>query len=301
MPMSKIRFPRYFHRKSDIKALIVLVLLVVVCVGFFWLASDRAETHDVEQTADSIEGKTREKAAEREQEPFYYDQGQPKAERFVFDPNTADSTQLLRLGLSPYMVRGIYRYRAKGGIYRRAEDFGKVPGLTQKQYRELKPYIRISSDYLPAADLAEVRSHPERDTLRAYHKTNELHSVSPNCADTAQLMRVPGIGSYYARNIIRYGEKLGGYVSVDQLSEIEDFPEESKKYFVVEEVNVKKMNVNRLTLNQLKRHPYMGFYRARAINEYRRLHGPLKSLTELRLLPEFSPEAISRLEPYVEY
>ena len=40
-------------------------------------------------------------------------------ETFFFDPNTADSTMLLRLGLSPWQVRNIYKYRARGGRYHR--------------------------------------------------------------------------------------------------------------------------------------------------------------------------------------
>jgi DNA uptake protein ComE-like DNA-binding protein len=122
-----------------------------------------------------------------------------------------------------------------------------------------------------------------------------------NSADTTSLQTVPGIGPYYARQIVRYGERLGGYVSVSQLDEIEDFPLESKKYFVIKDSTPRKLNVNRLTLNELKRHPYINFYQARAITDYRRLHGPIRSLDELRLSKDFSSEAISRLSPYVEY
>ena len=61
------------------------------------------------------------------------------------------------------------------------------------------------------------------------------------------------------------------------------------------------MNVNKLTLNELKRHPYLNFYQARAINDYRRLKGPLKSLDDLSLLPDFTPQDIERLRPYVEF
>ena len=61
------------------------------------------------------------------------------------------------------------------------------------------------------------------------------------------------------------------------------------------------MNINQLSLNELKRHPYINFYRARAIEDYRRLHGPIKSLNDLRLSKDFPPEAIARLESYVEF
>jgi nucleotidyltransferase/DNA polymerase involved in DNA repair len=53
--------------------------------------------------------------------------------------------------------------------------------------------------------------------------------------------------------------------------------------------------------NELRQHPYINYYQARAIVDYRRQHGPLKSLKELSLLPDFPDEAIRRLEPYVCY
>ena len=105
----------------------------------------------------------------------------------------------------------------------------------------------------------------------------------------------------YASQIIRYGQRLGGYVSIDQLDEIEDFPQASKQYFVIANAHPKRMNINRLTLQQLRRHPYINFYMAKAITDYRRLHGDIKSLNELRLSKDFTDEVIQRLEPYIEY
>ena len=61
------------------------------------------------------------------------------------------------------------------------------------------------------------------------------------------------------------------------------------------------MNINRLTLQQLRRHPYVNFYMAKAITDYRRLHGNIKNLNELRLSKDFTDEVIRRLEPYIEY
>lgn len=240
----------------------------------------------------------------------YYATSARKIERFPFDPNTADSTQLLRLGLQPWQVRNIYKYRAHGGIYRQKEDFARLYGLTVKQYRELEPYIHISADYQPASTLVGDRRsmrdrgdsvNGRRDTLRYPVKLKEDEHVVLNTADTMQLRKVPGIGSYYAKEIIRHGRWLGGYVSVDQLDEIEGFPPEAKKYFVIQDATPTKLNVNRLSLQQLRRHPYINYYQAKAIVDYRRLHGNIKSLQDLRLLKDFPPEAIERLEPYVEY
>lgn len=226
---------------------------------------------------------------------------QPQQESFPFDPNTADSSQLRRLGLQRWQIRNIYKYRSKGGIYRTKEDFARLYGLTVKDYRRLEPYIRISKDYQPASTLVGERPHYERDTLLRPIKIDSTSHIVLNTADTNQLKRVPGIGSYYAKEIVRHGKWLGGYVSVDQLDEIEGFPQEAKRYFTIEQPAPQRLNINKLSLQQLRRHPYINYYQAKTIVDYRRLHGKIESLRQLSLSKDFPPEAIQRLEPYVEY
>jgi DNA uptake protein and related DNA-binding proteins len=292
----------FYLQKSDRKVILTLLLVIVIALGVIFIVGGESE-EEVPQK-DSLARTSNYYVAPK------------KTELFVFDPNTADSTQLLRLGLQPWQVRNIYKYRAAGGIYREKTDFARLYGLTVKQYRELEPYIRISDDYLPASTLLKHEKRSYRDVARDstrqdhasalsnYHyqpKISAGETVVLNTADTTDLKTVPGIGPYYARKIIQYGERLGGYVSVDQLDEIEDFPSEAKSYLVIRDAHPQKLNVNKLSLNELKRHPYINFYQARAITDYRRLHGPIHSLQDLRLSKDFPPEAITRLEPYVEY
>ena len=143
----------------------------------------------------------------------------------------------------------------------------------------------------------------EHDSVVAHYqaKIKPGEHIVLNTADTTQLKMVPGIGPYFARKVVQYGERLGGYVSLDQLDEIENFPLDAKDYLVIENAHPRKLNVNQLSLNDLKKHPYINFYMARAITDYRRLHGPLRSLNDLRLSKDFTPEAIARLLPYVEF
>jgi DNA uptake protein ComE-like DNA-binding protein len=224
-----------------------------------------------------------------------------KTERFPFDPNTADSMQLLRLGLRPWQVRNIYKFRARGGIYRRKQDFARLYGLTVKEYRELEPYIRISKDYLPAATLVQKEVTADRDTMLYPVKIKDGQQVVLNTADTLQLRKVPGIGSYFAKEILRHGQWLGGYVSVDQLDEIEGFPAEAKKYFTVKNARPRLLNINKLTIQQLRRHPYINYYQAKTIADYRRLHGTIHSLDDLRFSKDFPEPVIRRLAPYITF
>lgn len=290
----------FYLQKSDRRVVLTLLAVMVVALGIIFLTGGERDGETA--SGDSLALRQNSK----KQSNTYYYVAPKKVERFAFDPNTADSTQLLRLGLQPWQVRNIYKYRAAGGIYREPKDFAKLYGLTVKQYRELEPYIHISSDYLPASTLVERKQASQsvvRDSSQHHYlvKIRETEQVVLNTADTTTLKTIPGIGPYFARKIVQYGQRLGGYVSIDQLDEIEGFPQEAKHYLVINQPQTQKLNVNRMTLDELKRHPYINFFQAKAITDYRRLHGPLHSLNELRLSKDFPPEAIKRLLPYVAY
>jgi len=231
----------------------------------------------------------------------YYRAGTSTPELFDFDPNTADSTTLLRLGLQPWQVRNIYKYRASGGVYRRPVDFARLYGLTRKQYLALEPYIHISSDYAPASSLYQPETRETADTVSHHkHKLAAGESIDLNAADTTLLQRVPGIGSYFSHQIMSYRNRLGGFYSSHQLLEIDNFPQQALPFFKISG-DVNRINVNQLTLNELRRHPYINYYQARAIVDYRRLRGPLKALDDLRLLHDFTPADIERLSHYVSF
>ena len=316
-------------RKSDIKAIIFLLVLLIG-IGVLFITLDNNVELPADSTTDSAlaakdsagyygQGGYGYRDAEGRphhgrRSPYYSSYGSAGAaaghngQRFSFDPNTADSTQLLALGLPPWMVRGIYKYRAKGGIYRSPEDFARIPGLTQMQYEQLHPYITISSDYQQAA--APARNNDEnkpaapRDSVQYPQKLRPGQYLDINTADTTELKKIPGIGSYYARLIADYRNRLGGFTSMDQLKEIDRLPKDvanSTADYLDIRKSVRKIAINKLSMQQLREHPYIGYYRAKAITDYRRLKGDITSLQQLSLLPNFTPEDIKRLEPYVEY
>ena len=316
----------YLHR-SDRKVILVLLLFITGCLGLIiFVGKQTAETSGtktdsvISQKPASFSGKGQLPEVETEE----------GIHLFPFDPNTATAEQLQQLGLSPFQVRNIIKYRSKGGVYRSPMDFARLYGLTRKQYRDLEPYITIGDDYEPASTLASVQAYIarkeadkqaaheayeaykakntykpykeyDRDTIRYPLKMKVGEHVNLSSADTTQLKKVPGIGSGWARAIVNYGKRLGGYVAVGQLQEIDGFPEEALPYFSITNPHTEKINLNTATIAQLRKHPYMNFYQARAVSDYRRLKGKLTSLSQLRLLKDFTPEAIERLRPYVEF
>lgn len=292
----------FYFTKSDRKVILFFLFIGVVAFALFhFLGKGTPYGEEVAEDSLYMHNSPISSVKERRRYPYYRQGQEHVAEVFPFDPNTADSTQLLRLGLRPWQVRNIYKYRAAGGVYRKASDFARLYGLTQKQYRALEPYIRIGDDYRPASLLVEKAAPVQRDTLKYPVKMAATERLQLNLADTTDLRKVPGIGRYFAHEIVNYRTRLGGFYSTQQLLEIEGFPADALKYFEIGSGEIKKLNVNRLTLAQLRRHPYINFYQARAITDYRRLKGDVRKLDDLRLLKEFSDRDIARIGHYVTF
>lgn len=133
-------------------------------------------------------------------------------------------------------------------------------------------------------------------------KEAPVEAIDLNVADTTALVLLPGIGSYYAKRIVEYRELLGGYVSVEQLKEINGIQDSVLRWFVITDtVPVRKININKLSLSKLRNHPYVSFYQAKAITEYRGSEGDIKSPAQLSFMEEFSEQDLIKLEPYLSF
>nr|WP_308570538.1 helix-hairpin-helix domain-containing protein [uncultured Prevotella sp.] len=300
----------YLQRNDRRAILVILVVVVVALAAVFFIGGRNRRSLSL---TDSLDQPLRQQERWRQGYPYSKGYGgsfsQQGLQLAPFDPNTADSTQLLHLGLAPWQVRSLYHYRAKGGIFRKPSDFARLYGLTKKQFRTLAPYIRISDDYAPAAGLYPQTGNrsPEdlkhEDTIHYSYpvKLKLGQQISLNASDTSSLQKIPGIGSAYARAIINYRNRLGGFYSVKQIEEIGGVPPEAEKYLKVSPSGIHRLKINQLTVNQLRRHPYINFYQARTIYDYRRLHGPIKNLNQLANDRDFPPAEIARLAPYIDY
>lgn len=191
-----------------------------------------------------------------------------QVESFRFNPNTASVEELQRLGFSLKQAQSIDNYRNKGGRFRRKSDFAKSFVVSDSIYRRLEPYIDI-----PKLDI--------------------------NLADSAAFDTLPGIGGWFARQMIEYRERLGGYSYPEQLMEIRNFDREkfdklSDLIFISPQTAV-PYPLWTLPEDELKRHPYIGSA-AHGIVLFRNSQPKEKwSIRELERNRVLSPENAERL------
>ena len=135
--------------------------------------------------------------------------------------------------------------------------------------------------------------HEKKDTI-----------LDLNHCDTTDLQYIRGIGRYTANQIVKYREQLGGYYSVQQLSE-EPFAklrlDTLTQHFTVDTTVIRRLSVNTASAEKLQRHPYLRYSQAKAIYTLRRKRIVLHSIDDLRPLPELSDSDLYRLAPYLSF
>jgi DNA uptake protein ComE-like DNA-binding protein len=125
-----------------------------------------------------------------------------------------------------------------------------------------------------------------------------------NAIDTSSLQMLKGVGPATASRIKKYGNQLGGYYDVSQLSEIKGlYPNVLallQKSLTVDPTGIRKININKASLEKLKAHPYIDFYQAKVIIGLRTSRKGIKDLRELSEFKEFSAEDLEKLKWYLE-
>ena len=219
----------------------------------------------------------------------------------VFDPNTADSSTLVHLGFKPWQAKNMVKYRAAGGKYRKPEDLKKLYGMTDSMYQALTPYIYIAREEVDSVAVDSLR----KDSLPRWEEENKDTILNLRTADTVELKMIHGIGSYRARQIVRYREQLGGFVSVEQVLEakgMENVDADSLlAHFWIDSVKIEPMNVNSVGVQRLSRHPYLRFEQAQAIYELRRKKIRLDSIQQLQQIECISAETLEKIAPYLNF
>ncbi len=122
---------------------------------------------------------------------------------------------------------------------------------------------------------------------RPYQRQKPLR-LELNRADSASLVKLYGIGGYYASRILEYRSSLGGsFGSVYQLLEIWGMDsvrfEQLLPYIYIDSSTIRKIDYRNMPLDSLSLHPYIGKFSAKGIVRYRETY-PQEEISIKKLL-----------------
>lgn len=130
-------------------------------------------------------------------------------------------------------------------------------------------------------------------------------TVDINRSDSVQWEALPGIGPGYARRILRYRDRLGGFVHPDQIGETYQLPDSVfqriRPYLkMASSEPIRRISLNAGSIDSLGRHPYIGYSRARLIVRYREQHGSFTELEQLLDIETFDRSWMERVQFYLK-
>jgi len=214
---------------------------------------------------------------------------QKEPEYFYFDPNTATKEDLEKLGFLSWQSDNIIKYRNKGGYFNSSDDLDKIYGLEQEFTDKLKPWVKIDSTNL--------------ENITPKTIDNSEINIEINSASAKDLQRLSGIGPSYSKRIIAYRDKLGGYISVEQLMEVYGFTDELfesvKNSFTIDLTEINKININKAEFAEIISHPYIDKEITMNILNYRKFKGEIKTTEELLKQKAINEETYNKISPYI--
>jgi competence ComEA-like helix-hairpin-helix protein len=222
-----------------------------------------------------------------------------KGQLFYFDPNVLPLEGWKKLGMREKTIGTILNYLHKGGHFNKPDDLKKIYGIRPDEYTRLEPYIRIAR-----TSLAETSAVKNPESKKEPFSSGPRYAVVDiNTADTSAFIALPGIGNKLALRIVNFRDKLGGFYSIDQISETYGIPDsvfrKIKPFLKLEANLVKKFNINTATKDEMKSHPYIKWNLANAIVEYRSQHGNFLSLEDLKKISLITPEVFDKIKFYL--
>jgi DNA uptake protein ComE-like DNA-binding protein len=291
-----------------------MVLLVLCLIAAGWVTYEQwIRPATVEDAVDLHLTWWRMQDSIKVKEKEYRHQGR-KHERiqlFAFDPNHLPTEQWMQLGLSERQAGAIHHYEEHGGKFRVKADVARMHVVDADLFAQWRPYIQLP-DSLPRRQWKTfaARSFSPRDSAsgpggKSFAREDRNRVVELNSADSTALVTVRGIGPSFARAIIRYRDRLGGFVSLDQLNEVyilrdkPDAVERIRQQLTLDLGLVKMIHLNSCTVEDLGPHPYAGWKLAKVLVAYRQQHGPFPNVDGITGCVLVTDSMRDRLAPYL--
>ncbi len=139
-------------------------------------------------------------------------------------------------------------------------------------------------------------------------KATPVQKIEPfdiNTADTSQLQQLRGIGPKLSARIIKYRDKLGGFISQSQYQEVYGLDslvlDRLGGYtYIAAGFQPKQININTADFKTLVAHPYLNYQQVQRIVRYRDRHGKLTSIEDLVTLGLLEKTSFEKVKPYLK-
>lgn len=219
---------------------------------------------------------------------------------YPFNPNFISDEKAYRFGMTLIQIQRLSDFRKQGKFANSANEFQRVTGVSDSVLKVMAPRFKF-----PDWVTNPSNSNYSKSNWKEFPKKQAIAILDINQATKEDLMKVVGIGDAISDRIIKQKELLGGFVSMDQMTEIWGLSPEViydlNKYFVIKSnPNTKKININSASIKELGQFYYFRYPLSKNIVTYRSMNGVIK-IEDLSNIKGFPLDKIKIIALYLEF
>ncbi len=278
--------------KRSKRGLLVLILASLGLIFFprVYMFFQKEEAFVINSEKIAEFERTHKKFEKRNYSNYYSKKKKYKAPDSKFNPNTYSLSDWMNLGLSEKQSVVVLKFTSRG-IYSE-QDLKRIFVIPDILFELIRDSVVYPERF---------QNSPNQESFKKQAK--QITLINLNTADTTEFIKIYGVGAFYAKQIIRYREKLGGFFKKEQLFEVwkmtTDAYDKIKDHVFISEKDVKRININSVTIEELKVHPYLKWNQANSIIKMRIQRNGFKNIEEIKESVLIDSETYEKLFPYL--
>ena len=286
-----INFRSHFEFNKQERSGIFYLLVIIFSLQLTYIiinktVTDSSETNfaldmDVQKLLDSIREHSK-------------TQDSPKL--YPFNPNFISDYKGYTLGMSNKEIDRLLLFRSENKWVYSAKEFQNVTLISDSLLYELAPLFRFPE----WTQQTKVEKNEGFENLTL----NREEYKDLNLATAEDLKYIYGIGDKLSARIVKFRNRLGGFMVNEQLYDVYGLEEDVvsrvlKKYSVKQQPVIRKININTATAGELEQLIYLNQDLAFQIVTYRDSVGIIQSFNELKKIEDFPSDKIDRIKLYL--
>ncbi|MCZ8331097.1 MAG: helix-hairpin-helix domain-containing protein [Flavobacterium sp.] len=280
------------YSKSQRIGIIFLFILIFVCQGIYFF-------NNFNSTENSPKEKAQWLSFQKEMDSLKLFKSNFKPTIYPFNPNFITDFKGYKLGMSVVEIDRLLAFRKQNKFVNSAEEFQQVTKVSDSLLKKISPYFKFP-DWVK-----NKKSFNNSYEKKDFSKPEKKFFLDINLASQEDLIKVYGIGEGLSKRILEQKEKLGSFVSMEQMNDVWGLSPEvienlNKSFFVKNTSAIKKMNINSASIKELSQFPYFKYNLAKEIVTYRTMNGDVK-IEDLTKIKGFPVEKLKIIALYLEF
>jgi len=221
---------------------------------------------------------------------------------YPFNPNFISDYKGYKLGLSVQEIDRLLVFRKEDKYVNSAKEFQNVTKVSDSLLTAIAPYFKFP-DW--ANQKRELKVNKEYSNL-AFAKKGKIVQIDINLATKEDLIKIYGIGEAISIRILSQKEKLGGFVSMEQMNDVWGLSPEVianlNTHFKISKLpNIIKIDVNNASIKELSQFFYFKYELAKQIVRYRSMYGNFRNIEDMIKINGFPVEKAKIIDLYLDF